>query len=243
MNVAALSKNTKKTVLVVDDDQAICTLAKWILTTGGYQVLSAGNANDALSIARDTRQDLHLLVTDYNMPEMNGIDLVAQLRLLRPGTPAVIMTGDPAATDPVQRHAFLLCKPFNVKTLLYTVETALAARKVGITALDARHVTAAAARYAPQHGRVAVDVEKPRGSCGQGADGKGLISDDTARELKSIAAKEGFTRAIGKLLYHVQTSGGRDVREKYGRFLSDLLSAGNEMEDIFSDLLSRARQH
>lgn len=69
---------TSKTILVVDDADFIRRLVSIILTLEGYTVLEAGNGKEALAILGETRVDL--IITDLNMPVMDGIELVSALR-------------------------------------------------------------------------------------------------------------------------------------------------------------------
>jgi two-component system chemotaxis response regulator CheY len=69
---------TSKTILVVDDAVLIRSLVSAILTKGGYAVLEADNGKEALDILGKTRVDM--IITDLNMPIMDGIQLVREVR-------------------------------------------------------------------------------------------------------------------------------------------------------------------
>ena len=66
-----------QTILVVDDSSAIRQSMKYVLETAGYGVIDASNGKEALNVIS---QDVKLVITDVNMPEMNGIDLVKNIR-------------------------------------------------------------------------------------------------------------------------------------------------------------------
>jgi two-component system, chemotaxis family, chemotaxis protein CheY len=65
--------------LVVDDSEAIRMVLRKILREQGYDVCEAVNGKDALKVIASERTPVSLVLTDWNMPEMNGLDLVKQL--------------------------------------------------------------------------------------------------------------------------------------------------------------------
>jgi two-component system chemotaxis response regulator CheY len=67
-----------KTALVVDDSATIRKLVSACLTGNGFTVIEAGNGKEALD--KMTGQTLHLIVTDLNMPIMNGIEFIQSVR-------------------------------------------------------------------------------------------------------------------------------------------------------------------
>jgi DNA-binding NtrC family response regulator len=79
------------TILLVDDDDGNrCILAE-ILEDLGYQVISEASGPAALSaVSRDI--DIDLIITDYSMPEMSGLDLAVELRRILPNVPVIMMT-------------------------------------------------------------------------------------------------------------------------------------------------------
>ena len=80
------------TILAVDDSPSMRRMVAHVLTSAGYTVLEAGDGVDALELARVERIDA--VLTDHNMPRMDGIALVRRLRAL-PGharTPIMLLT-------------------------------------------------------------------------------------------------------------------------------------------------------
>jgi len=67
--------------LVVDDSRAIRMILRRILTEEGYEVCEAGNGQDALEVMQVEMRAVSLVLIDWNMPGMNGLDLLKQLRL------------------------------------------------------------------------------------------------------------------------------------------------------------------
>jgi PAS domain S-box-containing protein len=84
--------NGKITVLVVDDDALIAMSTVGMLEDLGHEVLEAHSGDRALEILRD-RRTIDLLVTDYSMPRMNGVQLATAARDIRPDLPVLLATG------------------------------------------------------------------------------------------------------------------------------------------------------
>ena len=117
----------KTTILLVEDEAPIRRLAQRMLEIDGFRVLEAPSVNAALAAAAG--QTLHLVITDYKLPDLSGEELLATLRKERPGLPAVVMSGFgsdvlEAPPDPSCRTLFLP-KPFARDTLREIVQTAL----------------------------------------------------------------------------------------------------------------------
>jgi two-component system cell cycle response regulator CpdR len=95
-------------VLVVDDEPLILELTSAMLEDSGCEVVSADSATSALdSLANDSR--IVLLLTDVRMPGMNGYDLAALARRVRPNLRIVVMSGD----DQGREGYKLVRKPFS----------------------------------------------------------------------------------------------------------------------------------
>jgi signal transduction histidine kinase len=117
-----------KTILIIDDDPAIISVFSAAIKSMGYDVISAANGIEGLSLARKFLPDL--ILSDVNMPGMDGKNLLHQLRE-DPNlgtTQIVLMTGQPQATSPrvgmnLGADDFLV-KPFGLSEL----EQCLAAR-------------------------------------------------------------------------------------------------------------------
>jgi len=66
--------------LVVDDSKTIRMIIRRILVELGYEVFEAGNGLEALKVIEAERTAVNIVLADWNMPEMNGLELVKQLR-------------------------------------------------------------------------------------------------------------------------------------------------------------------
>jgi PAS domain S-box-containing protein len=118
-----------ETVLVVEDAEAIRSLARKVLTAQGYTVLEAGDGAEALQVAQRHAGPLHLVLTDVVMPGMGGRELAQRLAPLRPELKLVYMSG--YTGDAVVHRGLLedglpfLAKPFTPEDLALKVRTAL----------------------------------------------------------------------------------------------------------------------
>ncbi len=80
-------------ILVVDDDDDICSLFKYTLGKAGHHVTSAGQANQAMKCLQEAEFDLMFL--DLMLPGTNGAELLKQVRVSKPDLPVTIITGFP----------------------------------------------------------------------------------------------------------------------------------------------------
>jgi DNA-binding NtrC family response regulator len=79
-----------KRILVVDDEENARVALSKILTYEGYDVSSAGNGLEALNFLRS--RDVELIITDINMPEMNGLAFLRELNRSHPQSNVIMMT-------------------------------------------------------------------------------------------------------------------------------------------------------
>jgi two-component system, cell cycle sensor histidine kinase and response regulator CckA len=82
-----------RTVLVAEDEESVRKLAVRVLERAGYEVLQAGDGAEALRLADAFPDRIDLLVSDLVMPEMGGRELARRLRILRPETSILLMSG------------------------------------------------------------------------------------------------------------------------------------------------------
>ena len=115
------------TVLVVDSDPVFREFQAQTLCDQGYKVLKAPGAAEALRLAGTTTA-VHLLLTDYVMPEFDGLELTRRFRAVHPKTPVLMVSGSlPLIQDRADdlEHFALLPKPFHFGELLHKVRTLL----------------------------------------------------------------------------------------------------------------------
>ena len=119
----------RETLLLVEDEAAILRMTKTMLERLGYVVLSAGTPGAAIRLAEQHAGEIHLLVTDVIMPEMNGRDLARNLLTRYPGMKRLFMSGYTA--DVIASHGVLdegvnfIQKPFSKGDLSAKVREAL----------------------------------------------------------------------------------------------------------------------
>ena len=80
-------------VVYVDDDATMVILVERILERAGYRVSTYERAQQAIAAVRAQPEGVDLVVTDFNMPDVSGLELARELRRIRPGLPVVISSG------------------------------------------------------------------------------------------------------------------------------------------------------
>lgn len=119
-------------VVVVDDDPEMLSMVHDHLKRSGYQVRAFGNSSEAIKYLSSGNLDAlgtELLLTDLRMPEIDGLDLLQQVRRLPNQFPVIIMTAFATvdtAVEGLRRGAFdYITKPFKLNELSLTIERAL----------------------------------------------------------------------------------------------------------------------
>ena len=116
-----------RTLLVVDDDRMVRDVETQILCLHGYTVLQAEGAAEALRLAREAAA-IHLLITDFSMPQVDGLELTRRFRAVHPKTPVLMVSGSLPLihhkADGLDRFETLE-KPFEFNELLHKVRTLL----------------------------------------------------------------------------------------------------------------------
>src|SRR6266566_6205857 len=126
--VPIVSLRGTETILLVEDEESVRTVARHVLQRHGYAVIETARPEDALALA-DGTQAVDLLLTDIVMPGVGGRALAAQFTARRPGTRVLFMSGYPAAA--IGRHQMLerglafLQKPFSAAALAEKVREVL----------------------------------------------------------------------------------------------------------------------
>jgi len=120
-----------KTILSVDDSASVRQMVKLTLTGAGYNVVQAGDGVEGLAKAKDSAVDL--VVTDLNMPGMNGLGLIRELRKLPAykGVPIIFLTTESDAAMKQEAKAAgatgWITKPFQQEQLVAVVRKVLGA--------------------------------------------------------------------------------------------------------------------
>lgn len=118
-----------KTILTVDDSATMRNMISFTLKSAGYEVLQAADGNEALRVIQS--RAINLIITDVNMPNMDGITLIRHLRSL-PGyqsTPVLLLTTESAPEKKAAGKAAgatgWIVKPFQQEQLLAVVAKVL----------------------------------------------------------------------------------------------------------------------
>lgn len=124
------SRSGSPTILVVDDEPDIRHAVKGILeATLQARVLVAGSGREALDVLNDAG-NVELIVTDFRMPGMNGVEFLRQALANHPGIPAVLITAFERelmdATEGTDLARTVLTKPLNPRPMVQTIQRLLA---------------------------------------------------------------------------------------------------------------------
>ena len=113
-------------ILLVEDD-VYARYSVWkLLKADGFTVLAAGNGEFALKASRNHPGPVDLLLTDIEMPLMNGLDLCEKIKAERPGTKVLVMSGDLREKEHVSVNGLsFLQKPFTPTALRESIEALL----------------------------------------------------------------------------------------------------------------------
>lgn len=103
-------------VLFVEDDEDQLATTPRILESLGYQVTALKEPEKALDLLKDRPEDFDLLITDYDMPNMNGLELAVMIRIHMPDLPVIMISGREYAAKAVEKDDNIndiLMKPYN----------------------------------------------------------------------------------------------------------------------------------
>ena len=115
------------TVLLVEDDPLVMRVTERMLRRLGHTVLQASSPSQAVTTLETHPGSVELVLTDVQLPEMSGPQLVVQLLKLRPSMRVIIMSGANVQLDPKATFvATILPKPFLTAALDAKVKEALA---------------------------------------------------------------------------------------------------------------------
>ncbi len=119
--------NLTKTILLADDDDSLRRVLEFQLSDAGFRVLTAENGSQALELFAANEVDC--VITDWRMPEMNGLELLERVNAIRSDIPIIVITAFSeveTAVSAMRHGAFdFITKPFNREAILLTIEKAL----------------------------------------------------------------------------------------------------------------------
>jgi CheY-like chemotaxis protein len=118
------------TILLVDDEDIVRRATADMLTDIGYAVIEAASGAEALRLVRDGA-GCDVIVSDYLMPGMNGVDLIRHVRDLQPSLPAMLISGYSTIAEGSGSELPRLAKPFRQADLARSVAQLLAEPAAG----------------------------------------------------------------------------------------------------------------
>jgi DNA-binding response OmpR family regulator len=112
-------------LLLAEDERAVRFTMAEALSDAGFQIMAASDGQRAIDLLLSP-DSIDVLVTDYNMPGANGVEVAQRARLLHPDMPVVFVTGRPdlLTERPMHPPCFCLVKPFSMAELVETVRQA-----------------------------------------------------------------------------------------------------------------------
>ena len=114
----------RRVVLLAEDDVMVRNMVRLILEGAGFQVLAAADGMEAVTLSRQFPGRIDVLLTDFDMPHMNGSSLIEHIQPERPGILVLVISG--SLTDPLQINDVevrLLQKPFSAEALVQTIRS------------------------------------------------------------------------------------------------------------------------
>jgi CheY-like chemotaxis protein len=112
-------------ILIVDDEPLICKMAKIILDSMPYRIVCAADGEEAIEMFTEDSGKVALVLTDLLMPRKDGLQLIREIRTLKPQLPIVAMTGQFREYDECLQGIPLIRKPFVPQILRDAVRESL----------------------------------------------------------------------------------------------------------------------
>ena len=104
-------ENARRTILVVDDDPAVLSFVSGFLS-GEFNIILASNGLEAVRRAREFTDEIHLLLSDFSMVGMTGIEVATQITAERPQIKVLLMSGFTGGMLVLNEGWHFLAKPF-----------------------------------------------------------------------------------------------------------------------------------
>ena len=122
----------RTTLLCVDDDPGIRELYEAMLESHGYEVLLAEGGYEALNLFRSRKKEIDAVISDYEMPGMNGAQLAAELKRYDPDIPVIVISGSlPVLEETPYFVDAAVPKGASVEKIVDHIEALLEARRAG----------------------------------------------------------------------------------------------------------------
>lgn len=119
------SQKPTATILLIEDEVSVRRVAAEALRGNGYRVIEASSGEEAVEIARNFPERLHLLLADYSMQAMNGVEACERISAFHKDAKVLFISGDPSSVRQADRTS-ILEKPFSLAQLIERVSRSLA---------------------------------------------------------------------------------------------------------------------
>ena len=127
----AVTAAVSKRILIVEDDPLMREMLKLTLQKAGYKTLTANNGDDALQLLHSSPRDIGLVLLDYTLPTLSGIETFTLMKNSRPALRGLLISGrfDKQIEETALKNgmAGFIPKPCNIQLLLDTVRQQIAA--------------------------------------------------------------------------------------------------------------------
>jgi len=122
-----MHQKTQPRILIVDDEPSVSAVMRQVLEALGYSSSICNNGNEALLQFQDGTYDV--VLTDYRMPEMSGIELCRQIRKCNSSVPVILMSGYSPTTEENEMHLspinLILEKPIEMACLDRAIKSSM----------------------------------------------------------------------------------------------------------------------
>ena len=128
-DVLTIPQSKGEIILLIEDDPTLLEMSLMMLEKIGYTVHTAATPTEAISITQKTNDEIHLILTDVIMPEMNGKDLAEQLKKIQPQVKCLFMSGYTAEIishkSVLKEGINFIKKPFTLKEIAVKIRRVL----------------------------------------------------------------------------------------------------------------------
>ena len=115
------SYEQEKTILLIDDEEIVINTSEMMLKSLGYKVIKAHSGYEGLQLFEENKSKIDLIISDFEMPKMNGKEVMNKLRKIDPQIKVMLSSGTLTNADEknVMNKGFsgFLKKPYNINTL------------------------------------------------------------------------------------------------------------------------------